>query len=257
MYLIHKSRFFSIFFIILSTISLYAQQQTISDKKKYIFATDPTWAPMEFKDINGKYTGFDIEILTQIALYSNFTFSLIDIDWDGIFTGLSQKKYDGIISSVTITEERKNYMYFSNPYINAGQVFLVPIQNKSTFDRTNLIDMAIGGQIGTTGLFALKESGAKLIPYDELVVAVDDLRNNELDAVICDLPIASFYSICTPTYKGSFCIILPPFTTEYFGIVIAKGDDKLLELVNSGLAQIRKNGVYDQIFNKWFSQTVN
>jgi polar amino acid transport system substrate-binding protein len=102
-----------------------------------MIATDATWPPMEYIDETGELVGFDVELINAIADEAGLEIELKNTAWDGIFAGLANGAYDAIISSVTITEERKSAMLFTEPYVNAGQV-LIMAQPETSLSRSIL-----------------------------------------------------------------------------------------------------------------------
>lgn len=216
-----------------------------------IFVSDATWPPMEFVDASGKMVGFDIDLLNAIAEAGDFTVEVQNTAWDGIFAGLANGDYDAVISSVTITDERRRTMDFSTPYINAGQVLIVP--NDST--ATQLGDLAgeqVGAQIGTIGAFAIEEvSSIELRTYDEIGLAVEDLANGRISGVVCDSPIAANYVLQNDDYSGQLKIAGEPFTDEYSGIAVKKGNTAILDTINAGLEVVLNDGTVEELKDKW------
>jgi polar amino acid transport system substrate-binding protein len=222
------------------------------EKKSYVFASDVAWAPMEFVDANGDVVGFDIDLMAALAEEAGFEYEIRNTAWDGIFAGLANGAYDGIISSVTITDERKDAMDFTDPYINAGQVLIV---QKSTTDVTTLKDMVgmkVGVQNGTTGDFAVEAvAGIDRRAYDEIGFAVEDLMNGNVDGVVCDSPVAADYVLQNESYKDALKIVGEPFTEEYYGIAVQKGDTELLNKLNAALKKVIASGKRDELIDKW------
>lgn len=95
-------------------------------------ATDATWPPMEMVDANKKIVGYDIDFLTAVAKEAGVTVEFKNTAWDGIFAGLDSGQYDAIISSVTITNERKAKYDFTEPYTSIGQILVVPKTDKTS-----------------------------------------------------------------------------------------------------------------------------
>lgn len=214
-------------------------------------ATDATWPPMEMIDENKNIVGFDIDFLTAVAKEAGFEVTFKNTAWDGIFAGIAAGKYDAIISSVTITDERKEKMDFSIPYINAGQILVVP----KTSNVSKLEDMKgqkIGAQIGTTGAFEIKKTeGTELKAYDEIGLAFEDMAAGRISGVVCDTPVAANYALQREEYKATFKIVGEPFTDEYYGVVVRKGNKKLLNLINKGINAVQAKGIDTQLERKW------
>jgi polar amino acid transport system substrate-binding protein len=225
-----------------------------SQAKKFVFGSDATFPPMEFVDaVSKKVVGFDVDMINAIGKVSGFQADVKSTAWDGIFAGLSAGDYDGVLSSVTITDERKATMDFSTPYLNAGQVIIVPKTTKNVSKPSDLVGLTVGVQISTTGDIAVgKIDGVKeKKTYDDIGLAVEDLTIGRLDAVVVDSPTAAGYVLQNDKYKAKLQIVGVPFTEEYYGIAVKKGDSNLLGMINKSLAVIMKNGTLDKLKKKW------
>jgi polar amino acid transport system substrate-binding protein len=224
-----------------------------ADKAKTItVATDATWPPMEMVDANKKIVGFDIDFLKAVAKEAGFKVVFKNTAWDGIFAGIEAGKYDAIISSVTITDERKKTMDFSDPYINAGQVLVVPKTDKATKVVADLKGKKAGAQIGTTGAMEIKKaSGVELKSYDEIGLAFEDMASGRIAAVVCDTPVAANYALQRKEYKDKFKIVGQAFTEEHYGIVVKKGNKELQALLNRGIKAVKDKGLDKPIMKKW------
>jgi polar amino acid transport system substrate-binding protein len=215
-------------------------------------ATDATWPPMEFLDDNKQIVGFDVDMMKAIAREAGFEVEIVNTAWDGIFAGLGNGTYDAVISSVTITDERKIAMDFSAPYINAGQVLVIPAGIDNVTTLADLKGKKAGAQIGTTGALEIeKAEGVELKSYDELGLAIEDLVNGNIQAVVADNPIAADYVLNNPNYKEKLKIVGKPFTEELYGIAVKKGNTKVLEKINQGLTKVIDSGERDQLIDKW------
>lgn len=229
-------------------------QKTISagPKVKITVASDCTWPPMEFVNENKEIVGFDIDLMKAIAEAAGFEVEIKNTAWDGIFAGLANDSYDAVISSVTITDERKATMDFSEPYINAGQVLIVQASTQGVTKIADLKGKALGAQIGTTGAMEIqKVQGVTLKTYDELGLAIEDLVNGRIAGVVADTPIAADFVLQNKNYKGKLKIVGEPFTQEFYGIAVKKGNKKVLDLINAGLAKVKESGKIKELENKW------
>ncbi|MDD2389361.1 MAG: basic amino acid ABC transporter substrate-binding protein [Desulfobacterales bacterium] len=215
-------------------------------------ATDATWPPMEMVDQNKNIVGFAIDYFTAAAREAGFNIEFKNTAWDGIFAGVATGKYDAVISSVTITDERKKTMDFSEPYLNAGQIIVVP---KTTTQVETLADLKgnnVGAQIGTTGAFEIKKvDGVTLKSYDEVGLAFEDMAAGRISGVVCDTPVAANYALQKDEYRDKFKIVGKPFTDEYYGVAIKKGNQKIVDLFNKGIREIKAKGIDKQIEEKW------
>ena len=217
-----------------------------------VIATDSTWPPMEFVDENKEIVGFDIDLMRAIGGEAGFKVEFKSVAWDGIFAGLMGGKYDAVISSVTITPERAAQMDFSEPYINAGQILVVSKDLRGVKDLAGMSGKIVGAQIGTTGSFEIeKVDGVTLKTYSEIGLAIEDLYNGRIDGVVCDTPVAADYALQNEKYKATLKILGEPFTDEYYGIVVQKGNAEILEKINAGLAAVQKKGLDKRFEKKW------
>ena len=221
------------------------------DQKVVTVASDATWPPMEMIDENKNLVGFDIDYMNAVAKEAGFKAVIKNTAWDGIFAGIEVGKYDAIISSVTITDKRKKAMDFSLPYVNAGQVLVVPAASSAKVV-ADLKGKTLGAQIGTTGAMEIKKvDGVTLKSYDEIGLTFEDMAAGRIDGVVCDTPIAANYALQKESYKGKFKIVGQPFTQENYGIVVKKGNTELVELLNKGIKAVQAKGIDKELEKKW------
>lgn len=249
-----KKIIFVIFAVALAApLSVFANGKTEEGADKvYKFATDATWPPMEYIDENGDIVGFDMDMLAAIAQAAGFRYEVQNSGWDGIFAGLANGAYDAVISSVTITEERRNTMDFTQPYINAGQILMTPAAYSGGESLSDFAGKKVGVQQGTTGDFAVEEAGnIDRRAYDDIGLAIEDMINGNIDAIVCDSITAVDFVVTNDNFTGKLKIIGEPFTEEHFGIAVRQGDEELLAILNSGLDAIIADGTQDKLVEKW------
>jgi len=214
-------------------------------------ATDATWPPMEMVDASKKIVGFDIDYLTAVAKEAGFTPAFKNTAWDGIFAGLAAGRYDVIASSVTITDERKKQYDFSDPYINVGQILVVP-KAEAAKALAGLKGKKVGAQIGTTGAMEIKKAdGVELKTYDEIGLAFEDMVAGRIAGVVCDEPTAAHYALQRSEYKAKFKIVGAAFTQESYGFVVKKGNQELVDLLNKGIKAVKAKRIDEQLRKKW------
>jgi polar amino acid transport system substrate-binding protein len=156
------------------------------------------------------------------------------------------------MSSVTITEERQETMDFSVPYINAGQVLIVTKDTSGVTTLDDLKGMTAAAQIGTTGSFEIeKVEGVELKTYDEIGLAFEDMANGRVDAVVADTPVAADFALMNPNYKDKFKIVGEPFTDEFYGVAVKKGNREVLDTLNKGLNAVLDTDTYDKLEDMW------
>lgn len=226
---------------------------TVSEADTVVIATDAAFPPMEFVDENKEIVGFDIDLMNAIAEVQDLKVEFKNTAWDGIFAGLESGDYDAILSAVTITEDRQVTYDFSEPYVNAGQAVVVRADEEAIAGEADLPGKTVGAQIGTTGAFAVQEvADVTLKEYDTIDLALQDLVNGNLDAVVVDTPVAADFALVSDQFRGKLKIVGEPMTEEYYGLVVRKGEmQEFVQSFNEGLQQIRENGTYDEIYQKW------
>lgn len=222
--------------------------------KVYTVGTDAAYAPFEFQNEKGEIVGFSVDLLTAVAAKGGFEVKFVNTPWEGIFNNLQQGDRDLLISSITITDERKQTMDFSEPYFDAQQLIAVKANSKvAKFD--DLKKLKVGVQTGTTGdevvTKLLGKTSANVKRFESTPLALKELEAGGVDAVVADNGVVIHYVANNP--GGSFKTVADTaFAPEQYGIAVKKGNAELLEKINKGLAAIKADGSYDQIYSKTF-----
>lgn len=220
-------------------------------KRGYLLVgSDVTYPPFEYME-NGKPVGFDVDLINLIAKEMALDRAeIIDTAWDGIFAALKTEKFDIIISSVTITEDRKKEMLFSDPYYNSGQIIAVRKDDNRIKYENDLKGMIVGVQINTTGDFAAQEiSGIKEIKrYDDIQQAFQDLEIGRIDAILNDLPVNAYFASTRKNVK----LVGNLLTVEQYGIAARTVDSDLINEINRSLKSLKESGKYRELYLKWF-----
>jgi polar amino acid transport system substrate-binding protein len=241
-----------LFLLCLILVCLVFSGGSGEDSQTIVIATDATWPPMEYVNEEKEIVGFDIDLMNLAAKEGGFKVEFRNTAWDGIFAGLAAGEYDAVMSSVTITEERKETMDFSIPYINAGQVLIVQQSTKNVTTLADMNGMQVGAQIGTTGAMEIEKApGVTLKSYDELGLAIEDLANGRIDGVVADTPIAADYVLQNEKYKSVLMIVGEPFTDELYGVAVKKGNQEVLDTINAGLKIVLDAGKDEELKDKW------
>jgi arginine/lysine/histidine/glutamine transport system substrate-binding and permease protein len=216
-------------------------------------ATEPAFPPMEFQGQGGELQGFDIDLMKAIANKGDFKVEFQSLPFDGIIPALQAKTVDAAISSITITEERAKTISFSRPYFRAGLAIAVRANNQDITNFDSLKNKKIAVQIGTTGADKAKSiPGAQIRSFDSAPLALQELLNGNVDAVINDAPV-TLYAINTGNLQG-IRVVQQLLTEEYYGIATAKNSPNLIS-INQGLTGVLKDGTYAKIYQKWFKTT--
>lgn len=213
--------------------------------------SDVAYPPFEYVDeATGEYVGFDMDIIREIGRRLGMDVQVINVAWEGIIPGLLSGHYDVIISAMTITNERAQAVDFSDPYFATGQVILVRADDDRIKEPADLKGKRVAVQIGTTGhLAAERIEGAVVEHYPLTPEAILALKLGRADAVVLDELVALEEVRANP---GQVKVVGTPFTIEYYGIAIRKGNPDLLRAINLALAQMKADGTYDEIYDRWF-----
>ncbi|HKP36414.1 MAG TPA: ABC transporter permease subunit [Pyrinomonadaceae bacterium] len=213
--------------------------------------TDATYPPFESAE-GGQYSGFDIDLGSAIARELGVKPRFINAAFDGIFPALQNGIFDIVMSSVTITPERSASMLFSDPYYDSGQLIVVNQDRQGITSPDDLKGKTVGVQINTTAQFDLeKRDGVKVAKYNTIDLALLDLRNKRIDAVVIDAPVAKY--MIFQSFRD-LKTVGRRFTDEKFGIALAQESDDLRLEINKALKKIKETGEYDRIHEKWFGE---
>jgi arginine/lysine/histidine/glutamine transport system substrate-binding/permease protein len=240
----------SAFFLLILCISVF-QASTLHAQTKLKVATEPAFPPFEFQAADGSLVGFDIDLMRAIGEASGLEIEFQSLPFDGIIPALQANTVDAAISAITMNAERSKTISFSRPYFKAGLAIAIKADNQEITSFESLKNKNIAVQIGTTGASeAEKIPGAKIRTFDSAPLALQELLNGNVDAVINDAPV-TFYAINSNNLQG-LKVIDQLLTEEYYGIATSKNSPHLAA-INQGLTTILNNGTYDQIYQKWFN----
>jgi polar amino acid transport system substrate-binding protein len=222
--------------------------------KVYTVGTDAAYAPFESQNEKGEIVGFDIDVLKAVAAKGGFEVKFVNTPWEGIFNALAQGDRDLVVSAVTITEERKQTMDFSDPYFDAQQLIAVKEGSKVN-GFADLKKLKVGVQTGTTGDEAVSKLQGKtsvnIKRFESTPLALKELESGGVDAVVADNGVVVHYVANNP--GGKFKTVADKeFVPEQYGIALKKGNSELLAKVNKGLADIKADGTYARIYTQYF-----
>ncbi|WP_419788220.1 transporter substrate-binding domain-containing protein [Pseudodesulfovibrio sp.] len=218
--------------------------------------TEAGYMPFEMTDKKGNVVGFDMDLMAEMAKAMGVKLEIINTAWDGIIPGLMSDKYDIIAAGMTINQERNLKVNFADPYIIVGQtVLLNPKYADEIHSWKDLNDpkYTITSKLGTTGEQTVK----RLLPkatyksFEMEDQAMLETLNGKAAATVYDLPMCSIFY----TQRGKDAgmkFMDKPFTYEPLGWAINKGDPDFLNWLNNFLRQMKNDGRYDRIYNKWF-----
>ena len=221
-------------------------------------AMDATYPPFESLDSDGNIVGFSKDIADALCERMNVTCEFSNQAWEGIIPGLLANKYDAIISSMSITEERMQQIDFSEKYYNTGPAIAVPKDSTLTgVSPQELAGITIGAQTSTTHSNYAQEKfpDAELKIYPSPEEYKLDLANGRLDAAIDDVVVLDTW---VNSEGGACCKVLGALTPDPVingpgaGVGLRKEDTDLKEMFNKALAEILADGTYKTINDKHF-----
>lgn len=222
--------------------------------KVYNVGTDAAYAPFESQNEKGEIVGFDIDVVKAVAAKAGIEVKFTNTPWEGIFNALGQGDRDLVVSAVTITDERKQTMDFSDPYFDAVQ--LIAVKEGSKIAKfADLKKLKVGVQTGTTGDEVVTKQQGKnstnIKRFESTPLALKELEAGGVDAVVADNGVVINYVTNNPGAKFK-TVSDKAFAPEQYGFAVKKGNAELLEKLNKGLADIKADGSYDKIYAKYF-----
>ena len=235
----------------------YQQQKSIT------VGFDNTFVPMGFEEKNGNYAGFDIELAQYVSKKLGITVHFQPIDWDMKETELQNGTIDAIWNGYSATDERREKVAFTIPYMQNTQILVV----KKTSGIHSVEDMTgkvLGAQNGSSGMLDFEEhpevlknrvKGGDADQYQSVNEAIIDLKNDRIDALLIDRVYADYY-LTTEGIADEYDTIPSGFESESFAVGVRPADKKLLEALNQAFKELYQEGIFQQISEKWFGEDV-
>ena len=210
------------------------------------------FAPFEFQDEGQKeYQGFDMDLIRAIGKEMGCEVEIQNLGFDGLIPALQAKNVDVAISGMTINDERKENVLFSEPYYQSGLTMIVRDDEQAIQKFQDLKGHKVAVQIGTTSAEAVKKLGG--VEVTELNTPADcfmELKGKGVDAVVNDRPVNDYY--IQKSGATGVKALEERLTSEDYGIAVAKDNAELQQKINDALKKLKENGEYDKIFAKWF-----
>ena len=220
-------------------------------------AFDIPYEPFEYRDDNGELTGFEVELATAMCEELQANCEFVIQAWDGMIPGLLARKFDLIMSSMSITPERAERVLFSEPYyITPGGWFGPESFNTDVTDMDAMKDKTVGVQRGTTMDTYVTENMGGVVNIKRYTTAEDmvlDLEGQRLDVVFVDYPVGEQTVLNKEGYKE---VGEPVKLGEGVGVAMRKRDAKLADDVNAALKKLKEDGTYDTIMQKYFNYDI-
>jgi len=251
--------------IAIAVIALVFAAGTVQAKDWKIvrIGVEGAYPPFSYTTADGKLEGFDIDIARALVKAMGAEIKLVPQDWDGIIPALMARKYDGIIASMSITEERKKKVAFSNKYYNTPAKFVTKKGTVKEFTKATLKGKTVGVQRATTHDSYLTDNYGKDVKIKRYATQDDaylDMAAGRLDFLLADSVALSDGFLKKPEGKD-FEFVGPDMTDvrwfgEGVGVACRKKDKDLVEMFNKAIDQIRADGTYKKIQDKYFNFNV-
>jgi lysine-arginine-ornithine-binding protein len=223
-----------------------------ADKLKV--GTEGAYPPFNLIDASGKVVGFDIDIANALCAEMKVECEIVTSDWDGIIPALNAKKFDMIVASMSITEERKQAVDFTNPYYTNKLQFIAPKSSDLKTDKDSLKGKVIGAQRATIAGTWLEDNLGDVVEiklYDTQENAYLDLNSGRVDGVLAD-KFVNWEWLKSDAGKDYEFKGEPVFDNDKIAIAVRKGDTALTTNLDAALKAIVDNGTYKQINDKYF-----
>ncbi|MNI15384.1 Cystine-binding periplasmic protein precursor [compost metagenome] len=219
-----------------------------------------TYAPYNFLNEKKEVDGFDADVAKEVAKRLGVQVEFTTGEFSGLIEGLQKDKYDALISQVTITDDRKKTMDFSNPYIKNAVNVVVKSDNTTIQSIEDFKDKKIGVGLGTNDEKYLRDVAMpkvgkfEIATYNDVVTSLTDLNIGRIDATINNV-----FAIKPLIEKNKFKIkaVGQPIKEDFAGVAVRKNNPELVEAINKALAEMKTDGTFTTIFKKWFDVEPN
>lgn len=248
-----------VFMVVLMMLALtcgiaYGKDNSLEDIKKkgyFIVGLDATFAPMGFRDESGEIVGFDIDLAKEVAKRMGVEAKFKPCEWDGIIFDLRSKNIDMVWNGMSVTEQRKKQVAFTEPYLVDGQIIFTK-SGTAPAKVSELAEKVVGVQLGSSGALAVERNPIasqikEIKKYATNVEALLDLEAGRTDAVVMDSISGKYYN----SKKNTLTYSEESLSDEYFAVAIRKDDKALLEEINKQIDAMKADGTFDEISEKW------
>lgn len=226
------------------------------DKEELVLGFDDTFVPMGFKDSNGEYTGFDVEMAKEVVNAMGKKIKFQPINWNMKESELNNGNIDFIWNGFSITEEREKQVDFSKPYLRNRQVIVTlagsPIKTKEDLKGKVVVAQSESSAINAIGDY--KSNFKELVTFDTNEQALRDLEAGRADAIVADEILLKYYT----NQKGAdkFNFLEEDFGKENYAVGMRKGDTELVEAFNKAYDEVVESGKASEISKKWFGDDI-
>ncbi len=239
--------------------STSSTEDVTNDDKTFVVGLDDSFPPLGFRDEKNEIVGFDVDLAREAASRMGMEAKFQVVNWDTKEMELDNDKIDAIWNGLTITDERKEAMDFTKPYLENDQV--VVVQKGSDITKiANLEGKAVGVQKGSSAYDALMDDAistkikdGKPVEFDENVSALQDLASGRIEAVVVDSVVARYY---ISSENADFTILSESLSPELYGVAVKKGNTELRDKIQKALDEMVADGTTAKISNQWFGEDI-
>ncbi|MBT2581388.1 transporter substrate-binding domain-containing protein [Planococcus sp. ISL-109] len=226
-----------------------------AEGETYRVGIDTTYPPFEFEE-GGEYKGIDIDLINAIAENQGFEIDFNPMDFGGIIPALQAGQLDIAIAGMSITDERKEVVDFSDPYFDAGLSLVVAEDNNDITSLEDLEGKTVAVKSGTTGAQFARDNqdeyGYEVAQFEDSPSMFQEISNGNAEVLLEDYPVIA-YAIAESGL--ALKTVGERLTGDQYGIAVLKGENaEVLEKINAGLQELRDSGEYDEILNEYIAE---
>jgi len=242
----------------LSATAAFAQDLPDLGGKEIVVVTENAYPPLQFLDKDGQAIGWEYDAMAEIAKRLNATIKYENISWDAMIPAVSEGQFDLGMTGITIKDERKEAVDFSDPYMRSEMLMIVRGDEERFTDAASFAanpDLLVSAQPGTSPFYAAvynildgNEENPRVVKFETFGAGLEALKAGDVDLTLSDSTAANGYVAAS---NGGLKIIGEPLATEDFGFIFPKGSE-LVAPINAAIASMKADGTLDALNTKWF-----
>lgn len=238
--------------------AVFAQDLPDLGGKEIVIVTENAYPPLQFLDKDGKAVGWEYDALAELAKRMNFKVKYENISWDAMIPAVSEGQFDMGMTGITIKDDRKEKVDFSEPYMRSEMLMIVRGDEARFTDAASFAaipDLLVSAQPGTSPFYAAiynildgNEENPRVVKFETFGAGLEALKTGDVDLTLSDSTAANGYVAAS---NGALKIIGEPLASEDFGFIFPKGSD-LVAPMNAGIAALKADGTFEALNKKWF-----
>ncbi len=238
--------------------AVFAQDLPDLGGKEIVIVTENAYPPLQFLDKDGKAVGWEYDALAELAKRMNFKVKYENISWDAMIPAVSEGQFDMGMTGITIKDDRKEKVDFSEPYMRSEMLMIVRGDEARFTDAASFAaipELLVSAQPGTSPFYAAiynildgNEENPRVVKFETFGAGLEALKTGDVDLTLSDSTAANGYVAAS---NGALKIIGEPLASEDFGFIFPKGSD-LVAPMNAGIAALKADGTFEALNKKWF-----